>query len=87
VIHTPGHTPGSMIVLMDGGELIGGDTFFGLTGKKHFPPFAEDTEALLKSWEMVRKLPVRTIYPAHGGNFTFESFIGEYEQAVKKYGR
>ncbi len=50
VIHTPGHTFGSMVVLMEGGELIGGDTFFGLENKQHFPPFAEDPQALLKSW-------------------------------------
>jgi hydroxyacylglutathione hydrolase len=39
VIHTPGHTHGSMVVLMQEGELIGGDTIFGLEGKLHFPPF------------------------------------------------
>ena len=85
VIHTPGHTSGSMVVLMNGGELIGGDTFFGLTGKEHFPPFAEDAGALLKSWEMVRNLPVKTIYPAHGEKFTVDSFSAEYEFAIKKY--
>ena len=42
VIHTPGHTFGSMVVFMSGGELIGGDSIFGLEGKQHFPPFAED---------------------------------------------
>ncbi|MGW8315838.1 MAG: MBL fold metallo-hydrolase, partial [Bacteroidales bacterium] len=41
LIHTPGHTPGSMVVLLEGGELLAGDTFFGLEGRRHFPPFAE----------------------------------------------
>jgi len=86
VIHTPGHTPGSMIVLLDGGELIGGDTFFGVENKQHFPPFAEDLPALVKSWKMIRELAVKTIYPAHGKSFSFDSFLEEYDGAIERYG-
>ena len=85
VIHTPGHTFGSMIVLMDGGELISGDTFFGLENKLHFPPFAEDQKALIRSWGAIRELQAKTIYPAHGRYFPFESFLAEYELAVERY--
>ncbi len=85
VIHTPGHTCGSMIVLMDGGELISGDTFFGLENKLHFPPFAEDRRALLRSWGAIRELKVKTIYPAHGRYFPFESFLAEYDSALERY--
>ena len=49
VIHAPGHTHGSMVVLMEAGELIGGDTVFGLEGKQHFPPFAEDMRRMASS--------------------------------------
>ena len=86
VIHTPGHTHGSMVVLMEGGELIGGDTLFGLTKKQHFPPFAEDLPALVKSWKMIRDLPVDTIYPAHGKFFSFDSFMEEFDSAMVRYG-
>ena len=85
VIHTPGHTFGSMVVLMEGGELITGDTMFGVENKQHFPPFAEDLSALVRSWEKIRKLQVKTCYPAHGRHFSFESFLEEYETALKKY--
>jgi hydroxyacylglutathione hydrolase len=86
VIHTPGHTPGSQVILMDNGELIAGDTMIGLPGHELFPPFAEDPAALLKSWEMISKLPVRIIYPAHGVPVTTERFLREYPAAIKKYG-
>jgi len=86
VIHTPGHTFGSMVVLMEGGELISGDTLFGVENKQHFPPFAEDRGALVRSWEKIRTLQVKTFYPAHGRHFSVESFLGEYETAIKKYG-
>lgn len=86
VIHTPGHTQGSMVVLMEGGELFAGDTLFGLEGKEHFPPFAEDLQALLRSWKLVRSLPLKIIHPAHGRPITSESFQAEYDQAMRKYG-
>lgn len=86
VLHTPGHTFGSMVVLLDGGELIGGDTIFGVENKQHFPPFAEDLPALVNSWKMIRKLPVKTLFPAHGRPFSFDSFLAEFEGAIKRYG-
>jgi hydroxyacylglutathione hydrolase len=86
VIHTPGHTPGSMVILMDGGELLAGDTFMGLPGKLHFPPFAEDIHSQLNSWDRIRSLPVTTIYPAHGFPFKRRYFLDEFGGAMKRYG-
>ncbi len=85
VIHAPGHTFGSMVVLMEGGELIAGDTLFGVENKQHFPPFAEDLNALVNSWKYIRELPVKTFYPAHGRYFSRDSFLAEYESAIKRY--
>ena len=86
VIHTPGHTLGSMVVLMEGGELIAGDTLFGVENKQHFPPFAEDLPALVRSWKMIRNLQVTKVYPAHGRHFSFESFLAEFDAAMERYG-
>jgi glyoxylase-like metal-dependent hydrolase (beta-lactamase superfamily II) len=86
VIHTPGHTFGSMVVLMEEGQLISGDTMFGLDNKQHFPPFAEDLRALVRSWEKIRDMPVKTFYPAHGRHFSFESFLAEYDKSILRYG-
>ncbi|MCK4989552.1 MAG: MBL fold metallo-hydrolase [Bacteroidales bacterium] len=85
VIHAPGHTFGSMFVLMEGGELIAGDTLFGVQNKQHFPPFAEDLRALVLSWKRIRELPVKTFYPAHGNHFSKESFLAEYDAALLRY--
>lgn len=87
VIHTPGHTHGSMVVLMQGGELIGGDTIFGLEGKQHFPPFAEDLSALLRSWKRIRDMKPAMLYPAHGRSFSFDSFLAEFEGAMERYSK
>ncbi len=85
VIHAPGHTHGSMIVHMEGGELIGGDTLFGLDGKQHFPPFAEDLPALIRSWKMIRDLKPSILYPAHGRSISYLSFMEEFEGAMLRY--
>lgn len=86
VLHSPGHTSGSMLVLMEEGQLITGDTMFGVADKQHFPPFAEDLGALVESWKQIRNMKVKTCYPAHGRHFSFDSFLAEYDTALLKYG-
>jgi glyoxylase-like metal-dependent hydrolase (beta-lactamase superfamily II) len=89
VLHCPGHTRGSMLVLTPEGELLSGDSFFGLEGKLHFPPFAEDVPRLLESWERLRDLdpPPHTIYPAHGHPFSWQRFLHEADTGLKRYAR
>lgn len=86
LIHTPGHTPGSMVVWLEEGDLLAGDTFFGLEGRLHFPPFAENLPMLMKSWEKLRSLSATTVYPAHGKSFEFSRFLKEWEEVKKRYG-
>ena len=78
VIHTPGHTFGSLVVLLDKGEMLAGDTLFGIPGKRIFPPFAEDPAGLLNSWKMISEMKVKTFYPAHGRSISFSKFMEEY---------
>ena len=42
VLHTPGHTSGSLSVILENGAAFVGDTMLGIDGKEHFPPFADD---------------------------------------------
>ena len=73
VIPTPGHTPGSVSVLLDSGEAIVGDMVMGkLMGliRKPGPPLvAWDLE---RNWESLRQLLAlspRIFYVGHGGPF------------------
>lgn len=73
VIHTPGHTPGGICLLV-GDRLITGDTLFaGSIGRTDFP--GGSFETLIKSIkEKLLILPGETaVYPGHGE----ESTIGE----------
>jgi glyoxylase-like metal-dependent hydrolase (beta-lactamase superfamily II) len=74
VIHTPGHTPGSISVLTPDREIIVGDLLMGgpFTGYlfPHRPTFefvAEDCDAVRASVRKVLALSPTRVYTGHGG--------------------
>lgn len=71
VIHTPGHTPGSVCLLI-GDELMSGDTLFRESiGRYDFP--GGDYGAIITSLEKIVSLGVKgKIYPGHGMSTTLE---------------
>jgi len=71
VIHSPGHTPGS-ILLQSGNLLFTGDTLFqGDVGRTDLP--GGDAEQLQRSLAKIREFPVMTIIlPGHGETSTLE---------------
>jgi hydroxyacylglutathione hydrolase len=66
VLHTPGHTPGSISLFEErSGALISGDTVFADgVGRWDLP--SGDPDALKRSIHMLSDLDVRDIYPGHG---------------------
>jgi hydroxyacylglutathione hydrolase len=69
VIPTPGHSRGSVSVLLPDGEACVGDLMANCLlyeGHGLFPPFAEDVEALYTRWEKLLTAGVHTFYPGHG---------------------
>jgi glyoxylase-like metal-dependent hydrolase (beta-lactamase superfamily II) len=78
VIHTPGHTPGSVSVLLDNGDaFVGCMTHNSLPFRlgPGLPIFAEDMPDLRESWRALLEQEVRMIYPAHGGPFEPENIV------------
>jgi glyoxylase-like metal-dependent hydrolase (beta-lactamase superfamily II) len=72
VLHTPGHTPGSVSILLDSGEVFVGDLAmnkFPLRLSPGLPIFAEDQDAVLRSWRILLEQGATTVYPAHGKPF------------------
>ncbi len=72
VLHTPGHTPGSVTVLLDSGEAFVGDLAmngFPLRRGPGVPIFAEDEAAVIDSWRRLLDAGARTVYPGHGKPF------------------
>ncbi|HYM16128.1 MAG TPA: MBL fold metallo-hydrolase [Dehalococcoidia bacterium] len=77
VIHTPGHTPGSICLLVDG-VLISGDTLFpGGPGRSDTPAALREMVASITS--KLLPLPDETeVYPGHGDNTTIGAAKREY---------
>ena len=71
VLHTPGHTPGSMCYLIDN-ALFSGDTLFqGSCGRTDFP--GSSSAQMRKSLDRLATLPDGlSVYPGHGPSTTLE---------------
>jgi len=75
IIHTPGHTLGSVSVLLETVEAFVGDlamNMFPLTVRPGLPIFAEDLQKVKQSWKMLLKRGAKTVYPAHGKPFSID---------------
>lgn len=73
VLHTPGHSAGSVSVLLDSGEAFVGDLAmnkFPLRVTPGLPIFAEDPAGVVESWRRLLEAGARIIYPAHGKPFS-----------------
>ena len=71
VLHTPGHTPGSVCLLFED-AIFSGDTLFQRScGRTDFP--GGDSALMKKSLQTLRALPKDyTVYPGHGQTTTLE---------------
>jgi len=64
--HTPGHTIGSMSLIVDNEIAIVGDTMFGVFNWSAFPPYAQDADLMLKSWKKLLETNCNEFLPSHG---------------------
>ncbi len=78
VLHTPGHTQGSISVLTAEGDLFCGDFLNG--GKVPGINALVDNMAQMKAGvEKLKGLDIRMIYPGHGRAFTLEELLSRYD--------
>ena len=78
IVYTPGHTYGSVSVLLETG-----DAFIGCLAqnkapfvfKPRLPIYAKDYDLLKKSWKKVIDQGAKTIYPGHGKSFPVEKIL------------
>jgi glyoxylase-like metal-dependent hydrolase (beta-lactamase superfamily II) len=75
IIHTPGHTFGSISVILDSGEAFVGcmaHNGFPFRIRPGLPIYALDIEEIKKCWKVLIDRGVKMIYPGHGKPFTVE---------------
>jgi glyoxylase-like metal-dependent hydrolase (beta-lactamase superfamily II) len=75
ILETPGHTIGSLSLLMDNGNAYIGDAamnFMKFLGLRKRPMIAEDYAKVFESWEKLLNLGAKKLYPSHGASFSVE---------------
>ena len=83
LVHTPGHTWGSVSVLMDSGEIFVGDLAmnkFPMRPNPGLPVFGDDIQVVKESWRKVLGMGAKTVYPAHGKSFPTDVIREAVEQ-------
>jgi glyoxylase-like metal-dependent hydrolase (beta-lactamase superfamily II) len=75
VIHTPGHTLGSVSLLLESGEAFVGD--LGAAGRRgsspRLSPAGNSPVQMVESWRKLLAAGARTVYPGHGPAFRAEA--------------
>jgi len=74
IIHTPGHSKGSIGVLTADGDLFCGDLLVN-TDKPAKNTLIDDPDEYDASVERLRALEIKTVYPGHGKPFRMEQFM------------
>ena len=75
IIYTPGHSPGSVSILLDTGDAFVGDlamNSFPLRLSPGLPIFAENIQEVKNSLKLLVDKGATKIYPAHGKSFSAE---------------
>jgi len=86
VIPTPGHTPGSVSVLLSSGEALVGDLIMGLglwTRIPSYPIFADDLKQVWSSIRSIMERSPKTVYAGHGGPFSPEAINRKFNTALR----
>ena len=66
IMHTPGHSIGSMSIVVDEEIALAGDALFGVFPGSAFPPFADNETQLINSWILLLNSGVKLFIPSHG---------------------
>ena len=80
IIHTPGHTKGSVSVLLDTGEIFAGCLVHNrlpFSLQPSLPIYAENIHQIKESWKKLIAAGAKMVFPGHGEPFTVE--------LIKKY--
>ncbi len=74
IIHTPGHSPGSVCIVTDDGQCICGDTLFNMFPCTHYPIIVYNRKKLAGTYRRLDSINPDIYYPGHGKPITREMF-------------
>lgn len=84
ILPTPGHTCGSISLILEDKDAFVGDTLFSVFPSSVFPPFSNDTHQMLMSWKRLINTRCKRFHPGHGPVITLHELEKAYEQRILK---
>jgi glyoxylase-like metal-dependent hydrolase (beta-lactamase superfamily II) len=84
ILHTPGHSNGSLSVIVDHEIALVGDAMFGVFKNSIFPPYAEDVPQMIKSWGKLLDTNCSVFLPSHGSANSRQLVQKEYQKRLKQ---
>jgi hydroxyacylglutathione hydrolase len=85
LIHTPGHTKGSISLVADDEIALVGDAMFGVFKWSVFPPFADEVPIMIRSWEKLLNTNCKVFLPGHGSENSRELLKRQFNKYKGKY--
>ena len=85
IIETKGHSIDSISIIIDNEIAVVGDAMFGIFKNSIFPPYADNVEEMIKSWEKLLNSDCHTFLPGHGKEVKRELLQQEYDKYSLKY--
>jgi hydroxyacylglutathione hydrolase len=82
ILHTPGHSTGSMSVIIDDEIALVGDTMFGVFPRSVFPPYASDVRQMINSWGKLLDTKCSVFIPSHGSADSRSLVQREYNNRI-----
>ncbi len=84
IIPTPGHTAGSVSLVLDSGQAFVGDAAIRYAPflSPRLPPFGRDRDRMLQTWEALLQTGARIFYPGHGWPFTDRELAARYRLLI-----
>lgn len=83
ILFTPGHTSGSISLILKDHDAFIGDAAFNIAGFGIYPPFADDTHELIRTWKKLLDTGCKRFFPGHGRMIT----RSQLEKNLKKRSR
>ncbi len=83
LMHTPGHTIGSMSIIVDNEIALVGDAMFGVFKWSVFPPYADDEEMMIRSWGKLLETNCSKFIPSHGTSNNRLLVQRDYNKRIK----
>jgi len=80
LIHTPGHSKGSISLIVDDEIAIVGDCMFGVNKSSVYPPFADNSHELILSWGKLIETGCTMFLPSHGKEKTRGQLIEDFNR-------